>query len=597
MTSNYWTRARRGAVSRRSLLRGAGVAGAGLAGAVLIGCSDDDGDGTATATATADGGDGGGDGGDATATAAPTEAAGTPKTGGIFRRSVAGDPTSLDPYASGSFTAKTIGAHVYSRLMKLETGEGLDPFDLGPTFDLAESVESDDGQNWTIKIREGVLFQDIAPVSGREVTMEDVVFSLDRLTAEESPNSNQAKNIVGYEAVDDVTLNIMLDAPGPEFLDQIADSNLLYIQPMEADGGFDPTQQPIGSGPWILEGYEVSSRLTYVKHPNYFLEGLPYMDGIDEAIIPEDANELAQFEAGNLDQAGVAALELLGLQERHPEASWQPGTGNGMAWLIFSGEEVSPDAVWRDPRFRQAASMAIDRDGLLDLAGNATELIAAGFESPTLTRWNNIPQPSAFGPRFWLDPRSDGQGETRKFFEYNPAEARKLLDAIGDIPTVPYQYTNRYGSTFISLAEASGNFLADAGFTVETDVQDYSSLYITNTFRGDFQGIAYGLESTLTPGGYAERFFGDDQLNHGRVHEPEMEELLVAQSIELDAEARTEIFYEMARRNAESMYYAPAQSSSTTSWVGFSGRMNGLRRNRGYGVGTEATMHFWIDEA
>ncbi|MDA0350824.1 MAG: ABC transporter substrate-binding protein [Chloroflexi bacterium] len=347
----------------------------------------------------------------------------------------------------------------------------------------------------------------------------------------------------------------------------------------------------------MLDEFQPSSKLTYSKHPGYFIDGLPYMDGIDEAIIPESANVLAQFEAGNLDLASIAALELLDLQKRHPETSWQPGTGNGMAWLIFSGKEISPDAVWRDPRYRQATSMAIDRGGLLDLAGNATELIAAGFDSPTLTRWNNIPQPSAFGPRFWLDPRSPAQGDTGKFFEYNPAEAKKLLDAIGEIPSVPYAYTNRYGSTFLGLAEAAGNFLTQAGFNIETDVQDYSSLYITNTFLGEFQGIAYGLESTLTPGGYAERFFGTDGANHGRVHEPEMEELVLSQSRELDAEARTEIFYEMARRNAESMYYVPAQSSSTTSWTGFSGRMHGLRRNRGYGSGAESVMHYWISEA
>jgi peptide/nickel transport system substrate-binding protein len=589
MTSNYWARARRATTSRRALLRGAGIAGLGLAGAALIGCGDDD-----------DDDDGGGaSSGTSTPTGTPTSGTevptGGPKSGGTFRRAVAGDPTSLDPYASGSFTAKTLAAHVYSRLLKLNTGEGLDPFDQGPVPDAAVSVETSDGQHLTIKLREGIKFHDIPPVNGRELTSEDVLFSFTRATGDEAPNSSQVSNWVDMQAVDDYTLNLTLDAPSPEALDQLADANLLYIQPVEADGGFDPLEQPIGSGPWLLEEFVASSRLAYKKHPNYFVDGLPYMDGIDESIIPEDANQLAQFEAGNLDQASIAALQLLDLQSRHPDTSWLPGTGNGMAWIIFSGKEVSPDAVWRDPRFRQAASMAIDRDGLLDLAGNATELLAAGFESTTLTRWNNIPQPSAFGPRFWLDPRSAGQGDTAKYFEYNPGESKKILDAIGDDSKVTYQYTNRYSDTFLSLAEAAGNLLVEAGFNIETEVQDYSSKYITNTFRGDFQGMAYGLESTLTPGGYAERFFGADSANHGRVHEPEMDELLLAQSRELDEEARTEIFYEMARRNAESMYYIPAQSSSTTSWTGYSARMSGLRRVRGYGSGTEAVMHYWID--
>ena len=44
------------------------------------------------------------------------------------------------------------------------------------------------------------------------------------------------------------------------------------------------------------------------------------------------------------------------------------------------------------------------------------------------------------------------------------------------------------------------------------------------------------------------------------------------------------------------MYYIPAQSSSTTTWTGYSGRMRGLRRVRGYGAGTEAVMWQWIDD-
>jgi hypothetical protein len=75
-----------------------------------------------------------------------------------------------------------------------------------------------------------------------------------------------------------------------------------------------------------------------------------------------------------------------------------------------------------------------------------------------------------------------------------------------------------------------------------------------------------------------------------------MEELVLSQSRELDEDARREILYEMARRNAESMYYIPAQSSSTTTWTGYSGRMKGLRRVRGYGAGAESVMYHWIDD-
>ncbi|MQA01052.1 MAG: hypothetical protein GEU80_17340 [Dehalococcoidia bacterium] len=556
----------------------------GLAGAALIGCADDDepgSDGTATP---------GGNG-----TAAAGTAPNGPVSGGRFRGTEAGDPTSLDPMVSGSVSTKSIAAHVYSRLMRIDTAEDADPFDRLPTGDLAESVESDDGQHWTVKLRPGVKFHNIAPVSGRELTSEDVLFSYQRLSAPQSPNSTQLGSVVDVQAVDNYTLTFTLDAPSPEFHELLADGNLLYVQPVEADGGFDPVVQTIGTGPWILREYVPSSKLTFDKHPEYFVEGLPYMDGIDEAIIPEDANVKAQFEAGNVDFASISAEDLLDMQQRFPGGTWLPGTGNGMAWIAFSGKDMSPDAVWRDERFRQGVSMSVDRAALLDFAGNASRLLDAGFDFTTLTRWNNIPEPCAFGPRFWLDPQSEGQGPSSTYFQYNPDEARKMYEAVGvGQQPIPYMYTDRYGDVFTKVVEATGGMLTDAGLVVEQQFQDYNSVYITNTFVGNFHGVVYGLESQLTPGGYAERFFGQDPANHGRVHEPEMEEMLVAQRTELDPDARTEILYNMQRRQGEMMYYIPAQSTSSTQWSGYSSRVRGLRRTRGYGAGTDVFANVWL---
>lgn len=594
MESNYWAHARAGRLSRRSLIRGGGVAAAGLAGAALIGCGSGDEDSPATVATTAAPTAAAG-GGSATATATAV-AANQPKAGGIFNRSASGDPANLDPYKSGAVAVKTLAAHIYSRLYRVGVEENGDPYDAPLVPDAAESAESTDGQHWTVKIKNGIKFHDIAPVSGREMTAEDVVFSYQRLVSDTSPNNSQFKFMTGMQAVDDHTLSMTLDAPSPEFFDKLTDANLLFIQPKEADGGFDPSQQPIGTGPWILKEYVPSTHTTYVKHPDYFVPGVPYMDGIEEPIIPETANMLAQFEAGNLDIGLVPADQLLDYKNRHPEFSWQPGTGNGMSWIAFSGKEASPDALWRDPRFRQGVSMAVDRDGLLNLAANSKTLLEAGFDSPILTRWNNIPEPCAFGPKYWLDPKAPGMGAEAAYFHHNPAEAKKMFDAIGvGNASIPYQYTTRYSATFVLIAQAAGNMLAEAGLNLAIEEQDYNSKYITHTFLGDFQGLAYGLESTLTPGGYAERLFGVDKANHGQVHEPEMEELVTAQGRELDIEARTEIFYEMARRNAKGMYYSPAQSTSTTQWTGFSGRVHGTRRTQGYGSGTEVYAYLWLD--
>src|SRR5690606_14547282 len=107
------------------------------------------------------------------------------------------------------------------------------------------------------------------------------------------------------------------------------------------------------------------------------------------------------------------------------------------------------------------------------------------------TGWNN--QVSVgMGQRWWLDPQSAEQGESAAYFEYNPEEAHKLLDALGvlDGPKIPFLYTdNRYGATFGSAAQAINGYLAEAGFPLDVQVQDYSSIFITQTWQGNFTGV------------------------------------------------------------------------------------------------------------
>jgi len=182
-TGNYWTRQR---VSRRTALRGAGVGVAGLAGAALIGCGGGDEEADPTMAPTAAG----------TAAAAATQVRDTTtpesasiKRGGTWSVANVGDPPTLYPYGNLSFETKGIGTYVYQRLFKRETFAGSDGGQTLPGPDLAISAETEDGSVWTLKLRDQ-KFQNVAPVNGRKITSEDVLFSIGRLKAPETPNAS-----------------------------------------------------------------------------------------------------------------------------------------------------------------------------------------------------------------------------------------------------------------------------------------------------------------------------------------------------------------------------------------------------------------------
>ena len=109
--------------------------------------------------------------------------------------------------------------YAHSRLFKIGARAEINPNAALPEEDTAESVETSDGQNWTIKLKQGVKFHNKAAVNGKELTTDDIIFSYGKLTAPESPNSVLVSHVSKFEAVDDYTLNVELDAPSATFKD------------------------------------------------------------------------------------------------------------------------------------------------------------------------------------------------------------------------------------------------------------------------------------------------------------------------------------------------------------------------------------------
>lgn len=592
--NDYWGRVARRRFSRRSALRGAGVAGFGLAGAALIGCGSDDDDpdptgtpggGGATSTGTPDG----------TSASATTTPEGVQR-GGTLRLSLLNDPPTIDPFGNTSVSTKEFAAHAYSRLYKLGTGPDITGGEAAPVPDLAESAETDDGQHWVVRLRPGAKFHNVEPVNGREVDAEDVLLTWQDFRDPTNVNRESFAFVTDVQAVDATTVSFTLDAPSAVFLDTIADGNLLYILPKESDGGFNLAEKAIGSGPWILDRYDISQIMVWKANPDFYGD-VPLVDGLEESIIPEYANRLAQFQAGNVHALGINANDVLDLRSQREDVQWR-GEVSALTSIFYFNNISDPNQPWSDERIRQAVSMAIDRDALMDLAYNIKALQEAGLE--VSTAWNNlIPVGHT---RWWLDPQSEAQGPSAQYFVYNAEEAAKLLDSAspGGLD-LKYQYTdNRYGQTFNSVAEANIGYLTEVGFRPQTEVQDYNSVYITQTSSGFFEGLAFGYETPFAEAGtYADRPFGvvDGEAiekNRTRVVDQEILDLSRRQSRELDVDARRELLHEVQRINALHMYYIPNQAGAGTGWSAYQPEVRGIRSTRGYGDGVETRPYLWF---
>ncbi|MGD9890543.1 MAG: ABC transporter substrate-binding protein [Dehalococcoidia bacterium] len=581
-TRAYWSRAGGAKTSRRRILQGIAAGTAGGIFAAACGGSGDEQEDLSSVLAPR-------------ATTAPdSDPFANVQRGGILNATFPSDPPALDPYVQAATYTKGFATYVYSRLFKYKGGPGIVSTEAPPTGDLAQSAESTpDGLSWTIKLRDNIKFHNVAPVNGRAVTTDDVKYSWERATGEKGINRSQLEFIEKAEFPDPKTIVFTLKEPNAAFLEVMADLNLLWIMPREADGGFDTATTAIGSGPWIMENYTPSVGFKFKRNPEWHDSGFPLMDGVNVSIVKEYASGLAQFQSGGLDTYGVNATDIVDLKKQLPETQLVGQLSVSLYQFYFDG---NPNAPWRDERVRQAMSMALDRDAILDLAYNVKNLRAGGIEVKDV--WNNI-LPAAHS-RFWLDPKSEAHGETGRFFKYDPEGAKKLLAEAG-YPNgfeAKYQYSaNVYGNSHNLVAQASAEFLNRIGIKTNIEAQDYNAKYYTQTYRGNFDGIAFGPESSFPePGSYPLRQFTPNPLNKSRADDPVLEKLARDQQRELDEGKRRDMFHEIQRHHAGKMYLIPSSFGSGYAWIAYQPTLRNaadFATPIGYASGGEQFPFWW----
>src|SRR5262245_47265885 len=133
-----------------------------------------------------------------------------PRPGGVIRIAEREAP-GLDPHLSISFLTHSYVSLVYSQLVRFPNGpEQKSPTDFAILPDLAEKwTTSKDGTVYTFFLRKGVKFHNKPPVNGREVTAEDVKYSLERFMAK-SGFATRFEPVTAIEAVDRHTVRIIL---------------------------------------------------------------------------------------------------------------------------------------------------------------------------------------------------------------------------------------------------------------------------------------------------------------------------------------------------------------------------------------------------
>jgi peptide/nickel transport system substrate-binding protein len=234
-----------------------------------------------------------------------------------------------------------------------------------------------DEETWSMtvtwKLREDVFWAD-----GEQVTADDVIFTWDALIDADAWIAAMDYT-ESLEKIDDFSF-IVHYYEGyifPSYATQFGGEDF-FVYPehyCDADAGFyewNCDDQPLSSGPYILEEWVADDHLTFVRNPNYFEEGKPYIDEVIVQIVTEEPVKQIMMLEGDAD---------LHYWPAEPAADIYKEPGNGTAYakspserwvmrlipnLYVKGDRETPHPFISDKRVRQALRMAIDVDTIIN---------------------------------------------------------------------------------------------------------------------------------------------------------------------------------------------------------------------------------------
>ncbi|MFN8559555.1 MAG: ABC transporter substrate-binding protein [Dehalococcoidia bacterium] len=395
---------------------------------------------------------------------------GPPKRGGTVKAAYGTDPPTFDFFANTSFAMFDVLSLAYNRLVRFQTGADVDLGALTVRPDLAELPEQPDNVTYVFKLKPGVKWHNLAPVNGRELVADDVVYSFDRWR--ESVSKSGYAPLLKVEATDKQTVKMTLSEPSAPFLNRVA-SVYGFIAPKETATSLKDTV--VGSGPFMLKSYQKNSSITFTRNPDYFEQGLPYLDAVEVLLINDNSARLAALSSGqaHVNPSGHSPAEAEQLKAANPKLVLEETPG--LAGYLFFRADKPP---FNDVRLRQAISLAVDRPAMVKALGQGKAVIEGAIPL-AMKDWA-------------LTPEQMGEaGKPSRDLK----RAKDLYTATGVNLRTKIFTGNTYGDNHVTATEMVKAHTKEIGIDLTIDLQEYS-IYISNGYLGKFdEGIGFSTRA------------------------------------------------------------------------------------------------------
>jgi peptide/nickel transport system substrate-binding protein len=514
---------------------------------------------------------GGGDGEEPKSQASPTASAGgllpSGSRGKVLRSfSYESLPLdTLDPHQTQFGPIYDMHAAIFSKVLKYD-----DVYDSIIGTDLAVSMpEVVDETTYVIKIHPGATFhdtptvrgnlKDIAPeLPGRELTAEDIKYSIERQVNSSSPKwalyyrSSQWATVDKIDIVDPYTLRITTTAPTAPFIHFLADSNAAIIAKELVNAGdeVNDAKRMVGTGPFVLEKFVALQVSRAVRNPTWFArdlladQGLPNRPIVDGYEVPWNAQDPtaqeAAFKAKQVDGFGTDNPDTVRRVAGDVGRDMVQTLGSGLInSRILCNDSPATATPFKDVRLRRAIGLAVDRSRMAQQM-----LLGGGYPcgpvAQAIKKWA-FPQSELStkpGYRFGAQERDEDVAEAKKLWEAAGGSAVPKISVVtAGIPTYIPSFFPQFQ---LMLKEV-------LGLDVEMDLDPSGYTKLAQGFVEKTIFLSLGFDNGWNDlDDYTFPYFHTTGAkNSFNLSDSELDSMLEKERAEFDDEARREIGFQI----------------------------------------------------
>jgi peptide/nickel transport system substrate-binding protein len=423
---------------------------------------------------------------------ATQEASKTPVNGGSVIVGIQNDLDSLDPHKATAAGTREVLFNMFEGLVKPDKDGNLVP------AVASDVIISDDGLTLSFPLREGVKFH-----NGALVTTADVIYSVKRcagLLETLDPEVSVEKALSSIISVEEYQTDD--GKPGVVIKLSEANSDILgYLTGAIIPKDYaDMDTAPIGTGPFKFVSYTPLTSLVMEKNPDYYVEGVPYLDQVTFKVSANTDAAFMELMAGSIDIYPYMTSE----QAKQLPDTYRVEQGSmNLVQGLFLNNAVAP---FDNKLVRQALCYAIDRQQILDMVADGAGTIVGTPMYPQFKK-------------YYVDSLATE-------YSANIEKAKELLAEAGYPNGFSFTITVPSNYQFhVDTAQVMVEQLKQIGVTAEIKLVEWAS-WISDVYTArNYESTVIGLDANMTPSNVMFRYVSTDPKNFLNYSNAEYDEL------------------------------------------------------------------------